>query len=111
MSQIIEAIYEEGVLKPLEPLNLEEHTKVRLQISTRENLETKKDTEENRSFFTEQERESLEYLVKEVQEFSEEEVTVAAKTALRELYEGIFESEENLASNHDFFLYGTEKRK
>ncbi len=111
MSQIIEAIYEEGVLKPLEPLNLEEHTKVRLQISTRENLETKKDTEENRSFFTEQERESLEYLVKEVQEFSEEEVTVAAKTALRELCEGIFESEENLASNHDFFLYGTEKRK
>ena len=33
MSKIIEAIYEEGVLKPLEPLNLEEHTKVRLQIS------------------------------------------------------------------------------
>jgi len=33
MSQIIEAIYEGGVLKPLEPLDLEEHTKVRLQIS------------------------------------------------------------------------------
>ncbi len=32
MSQIIEAIYEEGVLKPLEPLNLKEHTKVRIQI-------------------------------------------------------------------------------
>ena len=33
MSQIIEAIYEEGVLKPLEPLNLEEHTKVQIQIA------------------------------------------------------------------------------
>ena len=38
MSKIIEAIYEEGVLKPLEPLNLEEHTKVRLQISNVEKL-------------------------------------------------------------------------
>ena len=33
MSKIIEAIYEEGVLKPLEPLNLEEHTKVRIQMA------------------------------------------------------------------------------
>ncbi len=32
MSQIIDAIYEEGVLKPLEPLNLRERAKVRLQI-------------------------------------------------------------------------------
>jgi len=32
MSQIIDAIYEEGILKPLEPLNLRERAKVRLQI-------------------------------------------------------------------------------
>ena len=32
MSQIIDAIYEEGVLKPLEPLNLKERAKVHLQI-------------------------------------------------------------------------------
>lgn len=32
MTQIINAIYEEGVLKPLEPLNMQEHTKVRLII-------------------------------------------------------------------------------
>ncbi len=32
MSQIIDAIYEEGVLKPLEPLNLKERSKVQLQI-------------------------------------------------------------------------------
>jgi predicted DNA-binding antitoxin AbrB/MazE fold protein len=31
MSKIIEAIYEEGVLKPLKPLELEEHTKVRMK--------------------------------------------------------------------------------
>jgi predicted DNA-binding antitoxin AbrB/MazE fold protein len=35
MSKIIEAIYEEGVLKPLKPLELEEHTKVRIQILTK----------------------------------------------------------------------------
>ena len=34
MSQIIDAIYEEGVLKPLEPLHLKEHAKVRIQIAT-----------------------------------------------------------------------------
>ena len=33
MSQIIEAIYEGGVLKPLEPLDFEERTKVQIQIS------------------------------------------------------------------------------
>ena len=32
MSQIINAIYEEGVLKPLEPLDIKEHTKVRIII-------------------------------------------------------------------------------
>lgn len=92
MSQTIEAIYEDGVLKPLEPLNLKEHAKVRIHISA-------------------QERESLKDLVREVEEFSKEEVTTDAQTALRELGAGIFESEENLASNHDFFLYGAPKRK
>jgi predicted DNA-binding antitoxin AbrB/MazE fold protein len=32
MAQIINAIYEEGVLKPLEPLDIKEHTKVRIII-------------------------------------------------------------------------------
>ena len=38
MSQIIEAIYEEGVLKPLEPLDVTEHTKVKVQISQLQGL-------------------------------------------------------------------------
>jgi len=38
MSQIIEAIYEEGVLKPLEPLNLGEHARVRILIEIQEHL-------------------------------------------------------------------------
>ena len=38
MSQVIDAIYEEGVLKPLEPLNLREHARVRIQISMEEEL-------------------------------------------------------------------------
>ena len=38
MSQVIDAIYEEGVLKPLEPLNLKEHARVRIQISMEEEL-------------------------------------------------------------------------
>lgn len=33
MSQIIDAIYEDGVLKPLEALKLSEHARVRIQIS------------------------------------------------------------------------------
>jgi len=32
MTQIINAVYEEGVLKPLEPLDIQEHTKVRVII-------------------------------------------------------------------------------
>ena len=34
MAQIINAIYEEGVLKPLEPLDIKEHTKVRIIIES-----------------------------------------------------------------------------
>ena len=32
MTQIINAIYEEGVLKPLQPLDIQEHAKVRVII-------------------------------------------------------------------------------
>jgi len=32
MTQIINAVYEEGVLKPLEPLDIQEHAKVRVII-------------------------------------------------------------------------------
>jgi len=46
MSQIIDAIYEEGVLKPLEPLYLREHAKVRIQFSPV--LEQGEDTEKDR---------------------------------------------------------------
>ncbi len=34
MAQIIEAIYENGVLKPLEPINMEEHTKVHIIVES-----------------------------------------------------------------------------
>jgi len=44
MSQIISAIYEEGVLKPLELVDLKEHTKVYLTIEVEE--ERKKKIEE-----------------------------------------------------------------
>lgn len=35
MAQIVNAIYEEGVLKPLEPLDIQEHTKVRVIIESK----------------------------------------------------------------------------
>jgi predicted DNA-binding antitoxin AbrB/MazE fold protein len=35
MTQIINAIYEEGVLKPLEPLNIQEHAEVRVTIESK----------------------------------------------------------------------------
>jgi len=34
MTQIINAIYEEGVLKPLQPLDIQEHAKVRVIIES-----------------------------------------------------------------------------
>jgi hypothetical protein len=50
-------------------------------------------------------------LSEELQEFSKEKPTADAQKALQKLCSGIFESEEELASNHDFFLYGAPKRK
>lgn len=44
MAQIIDAIYENGVLKPLEPLNIKEKTKVRIIIEPEK--ERKKKAEE-----------------------------------------------------------------
>ena len=38
MSESISAIYEEGVLKPLEPLHLRKHDRVRIQILREEDL-------------------------------------------------------------------------
>ena len=73
--------------------------------------DTKPESMENKSFLYEHERASLEHIVEEVREFSKEKLTMRAKKALRELCAGIFESEEDLASNHDFFLYGAPKRK
>jgi predicted DNA-binding antitoxin AbrB/MazE fold protein len=38
MSKTIQAIYEDGVFKPLEPISLPEHEKVRLDINLDEHL-------------------------------------------------------------------------
>ena len=38
MSRGIEAVYEDGVLKPLTPLNLKEHEKVRLTLEEEESV-------------------------------------------------------------------------
>jgi len=73
--------------------------------------DTKPKSIEDKSFLSEQERVSLEHIVREVREFSKKKLTVRAQEALQELCAGIFESEEDLASNHDFFLYGAPKRK
>ena len=41
MTKIIDAIYEDGVLKPLEPINIKEHTRVRLIIEVGESRKKK----------------------------------------------------------------------
>jgi predicted DNA-binding antitoxin AbrB/MazE fold protein len=41
MTHTLEAIYEDGLLKPLEPLDLAEHTKVRLTVETEEDDEVR----------------------------------------------------------------------
>lgn len=43
MSQIIDAIYEDGVFKPLKHFNLKERTRVQLQISMEEDLREQAD--------------------------------------------------------------------
>jgi len=60
----------------------------------------------NYDFLTEQERDSIENIVRRVREFSKEKPTIQAQDALRRLCEGLFESEEDIASDHDSFLYG-----
>ena len=90
---------------------LSEDGKQRLANYTEFLYQEEKSPSKDECFFSEQERISLDHLVKEVQEFSREKATRDAQEALRESCAGIFESEENLASNHDFFLYGAPKRK
>lgn len=41
MSQSVEAIYENGVLRPLKPLNLQEHARVRIVIETEEEVQAR----------------------------------------------------------------------
>ena len=61
--------------------------------------------------FSEQEKRALDQLIKEVQDFSREKVSIEAQMALQDLCQGVFESKENIADNHDFFLYDAPKRK
>ena len=42
MEEIIEAVYEDGVLKPLKPLKLKEHERVRIKIIKGEVVELTK---------------------------------------------------------------------
>lgn len=39
MAEVIRAVYEKGVLRPLQPLNLHEHQTVRIQVLTEEPAE------------------------------------------------------------------------
>jgi predicted DNA-binding antitoxin AbrB/MazE fold protein len=50
MSQLIRAIYENGVLKPLEPLNLSEHQRVRVSVAADIGAD-QRSSGENGSFF------------------------------------------------------------
>lgn len=59
-------------------------------------------------FLSEEDRESLKYLVDEFNEFIKSEPTPEAIKALRELSEGIFEGEEDLSDKHDLYLYGVD---
>ncbi|MBM3212408.1 DUF104 domain-containing protein [Candidatus Poribacteria bacterium] len=43
MAQIIDAIYEDGVLKPLEPINVKEHTRLYIIIESVEERKKKID--------------------------------------------------------------------
>jgi hypothetical protein len=57
-------------------------------------------------FLSEQDRESLKYLVDEFNEFIKSEPTPEGKKALQELFSGIFEGDMEIAENHDLYLYG-----
>ncbi len=60
---------------------------------------------------SEEDIKSLSSIIEEVQEFLKSKPTKSTQEVLREMCEGIFETEEDIGSNHDFFLYGMPKRK
>lgn len=51
MSQLIHAIYEDGVLKPLEPLNLPEHKRVCVSVAAVSDTAQSTNGPEDESFF------------------------------------------------------------
>jgi hypothetical protein len=67
--------------------------------------------EDNEQLFSEEDIKSLSPIIEEVQEFLKNKPKRSTQEALREICAGVFESEEDLASNHDFYLYGAPKRK
>jgi hypothetical protein len=90
---------------------ISENGKQRLVDYTDLLYKKEKSSLETEGSVSEEKKTSLDLLVEEVRDFSKKKATVDAQEALRDLCAGIFESEENLASNHDFFLYGAPKRK
>ncbi len=74
MLKIINAIYEDGVFKPLEPISLDEHEKVRLDINPDERL--RKQLEE-----------LAEDIYKRTDKYSSEEIEANITEAYREVQE------------------------
>ena len=73
MTQVVSAIYEGGVLKPLDPVDLKEHDKVYLTIEVEG--ERKKKVEE-----------ILELAAKCFEELSEEEISIIESVRLNEAF-------------------------
>ncbi len=74
MPKTINAIYENGVFKPLEPISLSEHEKVRLDINLDERLRN-------------QLKELTESIYKRTDKYSSEEIEANITEAYREVQE------------------------
>ena len=74
MPKIINAIYENGVFKPLEPVSLKEHEKVKLDINLDERLRN-------------QFKKLTESIYKRTDRYSSEEIEANITEAIREVQE------------------------
>ncbi|MBI4377888.1 MAG: antitoxin family protein [Nitrospinae bacterium] len=74
MLKTINAIYEDGVFKPLEPISLDEHEKVRLEINLDERLRK-------------QLKELIENIYKRTDKYSSKEIEANITEAYREVQE------------------------
>ena len=108
MDNIISATEENLIISKFRELSEDRKQKLLNYVETlyHEEKFTDEINEFPEDFLSEQDRESLKYLVDEFNEFIKSEPTPDGKKALQELFSGIFDCDMEIANKHDLYLYG-----